>query len=53
MADYNEEKIERRLHQFLSQERRKLGRGGCPDEESLVGYLEGLLAESAKVQRRR
>lgn len=44
----NEEQIGRFFRDLLSRWREKTRRAGCPDEESLAGYLGGLLTEDTR-----
>jgi len=50
VAENDEEKIGRLLRSFLSQRRRGEERAGCPDEESMAGYLGGNLQGKVKEQ---
>jgi hypothetical protein len=48
MATYNQEQIEQMLRRLSSCMNLSEDRGGCPDEESLAGYLIGGLDEGAR-----
>jgi hypothetical protein len=48
MINRNDEEMGKILSQILSKRKQAVGRGGCPDEESLAGYLSGILADDAK-----
>jgi len=50
LAIHDEEQIRRVLRNYLSQERKSTERAGCPDEESLAGFLGGSLRGNAKEQ---
>ncbi len=48
MANNGEKQTEKILRGYLSQQRQIKERAGCPDEESLGGYLGGNLRGKAK-----
>jgi len=46
--NHGKEQVGRILRDLLNRGRKKTGRSGCPDEESLASYLTELLMEGAK-----